>query len=314
MKILVTGGAGFIGSNVAERMRAEGHRVVVLDNLSTGSSENLHDGDAFYEADITDADAVRRIFEAERPDVVSHHAAQIDVRRSTHDPQFDARVNVIGSITVLEAAREFGVKKFIYASTGGAIYGEPAYVPADENHPVQPISQYGISKHTVEHYLYLYGKLYGLPWTVLRYANVYGPRQTPHGEAGVVAIFAGLLLAGKQPTIFGRGDKTRDYCFVGDVVEGNVLALSKGEGEIVNLGTGVPTTDREVFDAVRDAVGATGIEPIYGDERLGEVRHIHLDPSRAEAVLGWTARVPFRVGVARSVDFYRDYFSRHPHR
>ncbi|MBW3622448.1 MAG: GDP-mannose 4,6-dehydratase [Armatimonadetes bacterium] len=312
MKILVTGGAGFIGSNVAERMLADGHSVAVLDNLSTGSRENLIEGVAFHEADITDAEAIRRIFEAEQPEVVIHHAAQIDVRRSTRDPQFDARVNVIGSINLLEAAKESGMKKFIYASTGGAIYGEPDYVPADEKHPIQPISQYGISKHTVEHYLFLYGQNFNLPWTVLRYANIYGPRQTPHGEAGVVAIFAGLLLAGKQPMIFGKGNKTRDYCFVGDIVEGNVQALTKGEGEIINLGTGVPTTDQEVFDAVRDAVGASDIEPIYTEERVGEVRHIHLDASKAKATLGWEAKVNFREGVERSVGFYREYFRTHP--
>ena len=311
MKILITGGAGFIGSNVAERMFADGLQVVVLDNLTTGSRENLQPGATFCEADIGDREAVRAIFEREKPDYVAHHAAQIDVRRSTRDPQFDAAVNIIGSLNVIEAAADTKVKKLVYASTGGAIYGEPEYLPADEKHPIQPISQYGISKHTVEHYLYLYGQLYGLPWTVLRYSNVYGPRQTPHGEAGVVAIFAGQLLRGQRPTIFGEGDKTRDYCFVGDIVEGNVRALTAGDGQIVNLGTGVPTTDREVFDAVRDAVGAQGIEPIYGDERLGEVRHIYLDAARAREELGWEAKVSFREGVRRSVDFYRDYFSRH---
>jgi UDP-glucose 4-epimerase len=267
-------------------------------------------GATFYEADIRDADRIQSIFETEKPDYVAHHAAQIDVRKSTQVPTFDAEVNVIGSLNVIRAAVDHGVRKFIYASTGGASYGEPEYTPCDENHPIRPISQYGISKHTVEHYLFLYGKLQGLSWTALRYANVYGPRQTPHGEAGVVAIFAGQFLTGQRPRIFGK-NSTRDYCFVGDIVEGNVKALTRGDGEIFNLGTGVPTTNQEVFDAVRDAVGTPDIEPIYEDPRPGEVQHIHLDASKAKAGLRWEAQVNFREGVARSVAFYREYFGSH---
>jgi UDP-glucose 4-epimerase len=308
LKILVTGGAGFIGSNVAERMLSEGMEVAILDNISTGLRENLMEKAAFHEADIRDKEAVFSVFEKEKPDYVAHHAAQIDVRKSTNEPQFDATTNIVGSINVIEAAVKCGVKKFVYASTGGAIYGEPNYVPADENHPIQPICQYGISKHTVEHYLYLYGKLYGLPWTVLRYSNVFGPRQTPHGEAGVVAIFAGLLLTGKRPTLFGKGDSTRDYCFVGDIADGNFRALTAGDGEIFNLGSGVETSLQEVFETVRDAAGASDIEPIYAEERLGEVHRIYLDASKAKAGLGWEAKVGFKEGVSRSIDFYRSYF------
>jgi UDP-glucose 4-epimerase len=311
LKILITGGAGFIGSNVAERMLADGLQVVLVDNLSTGLRDNILPGTTFYEADLRDKDALQSIFQKEKPDYVAHHGAQIDVRKSTRDPQFDAEVNIIGSLNVILAAVESGVKKFVYASTGGAIYGDPEYVPSDEKHPIQPISQYGISKHTVEHYLFLYGKLYGLPWTVLRYANVYGPRQTPHGEAGVVAIFAGQFLTGKQPRIFGK-TATRDYCFVGDIVEGNVKALTQGEGDIFNLGTGVATTNQEVFEGVREAVGATDIEPIYEDPRPGEVQHIYLDASKAKEGLGWEAKVNFREGVSRSVAFYREYFTANP--
>jgi UDP-glucose 4-epimerase len=310
LKIIVTGGAGFIGSNVAERMLADGLQVVIMDNISTGMRENLMPDATFYEADIRDAERINSIFASEKPDYVAHHAAQIDVRKSTQDPAFDAEVNIIGSLNVIRAAVEHGVKKFVYASTGGAIYGEPEYVPSDEKHPIQPISQYGISKHTVEHYLFLYGKLQGLPWTVLRYANVYGPRQTPHGEAGVVAIFAGQFLTGKRPRIFGKGS-TRDYCFVGDIVEANVKALTRGEGDIFNIGTGVATANQEVFDAVRDAVGTPDIEPIYEDPRSGEVQHIYLDASKAKEGLGWEAKVNFREGVSRSVAFYREYFSTH---
>jgi len=218
MRILVTGGAGFIGSHVVDRYVADGHHVAIIDNLSTGFEENINPQAVFYKVDITDQQAVAEVFEKERPEIVNHHAAQMDVRRSVADPAFDAVTNIVGSIHLIENAVRTNVSKFIYASTGGAVYGEPRYLPADEDHPINPLSQYGISKHTVEHYLQLYQVNDGLTYTVLRYGNVYGPRQNPHGEAGVNAIFAGLMLAGKQPTIFGDGSKTRDYVYVSDVV------------------------------------------------------------------------------------------------
>lgn len=309
LRILVTGGAGFIGSNVVDRFIEDGHSVAVVDDLSTGFRENVNPSARFYEVDIRDREALGRVVREERPEVVCHHAAQMDVRRSVREPEFDAQVNILGSLNVITASLEVGVKKIIYASTGGAVYGEPMYRPVDEKHPVVPISQYGISKHTVEHYLQLYSVNCGLRFTALRYGNVYGPRQTPHGEAGVVAIFTGLLLEGKRPTIFGQGDKTRDYVYVGDVVMANVLALERGDGGIYNIGTGVPTTDQEVFDAVRDAVGAD-VEPIHGDERLGEVRHIHLDASLAKKELGWEPTVAFRDGVRMVVDYYRRWLAK----
>jgi len=304
LKILVTGGAGFIASNVVDRFIASGHSVAVVDDLSTGFRHNLNPAARFYEIDIRSRQAVAEVMQKERPEVIDHHAAQMDVRRSTREPEFDAEVNILGSINLITEAIAAGARRFVYASTGGAVYGDPQYLPADEKHPVVPISQYGVSKHTVEHYLHLYSLHTGIKYVVLRYGNVYGPRQTPHGEAGVVAIFTGRLLEGKRCTIFGKGDKTRDYVFVDDVVRANEIALERGDGGIYNIGTGVPTTDLQVFEAVRDAVGVDS-EPVFADERPGEVRHIHLDASKAKAELGWTPTVTFREGVRRAVEYYR---------
>ncbi len=304
MRIIVTGGAGFIGSHVVDRFLDLGHEVAIIDNLVTGRRENLNPKAEFSEVDITDEAGVAAAFQSFRPEVVSHHAAQIDVRRGVAEPVYDANINIIGGIRVVQAAMAAGVGKFIYASTGGAVYGNPEYLPCDEKHPAQPISPYGISKHTLEHYLYLYGILEGLNYTTLRYANVFGPRQNPKGEAGVNAIFTGLMLKGETPTIFGAGDKTRDYVFVSDVAEANVLALDRGQGEIINIGTGIETTDQEVYDAIAEAVGFD--QPAnYSPERKGEVRHIALNCDRAREVLGWTPRVSFREGVARTVAHVR---------
>ncbi len=304
MRILVTGGAGFIGSHVVDRYVADGHHVAIIDNLSTGFEENINPQAVFYKVDITDQQAVAEVFEKERPEIVNHHAAQMDVRRSVADPAFDAVTNIVGSIHLIENAVRTNVSKFIYASTGGAVYGEPRYLPADEDHPINPLSQYGISKHTVEHYLQLYQVNDGLTYTVLRYGNVYGPRQNPHGEAGVNAIFAGLMLAGKQPTIFGDGSKTRDYVYVSDVVEANVLALAKGDNDIFNIATGIQTTDQEVFEAIAAATGFTG-RPIYGQERKGEIRHSALDITKARRKLGWEPKVPFAEGSRLTVEAVR---------
>ncbi len=218
MKILVTGGAGFIGSNLVDRYLTEGHQVAIVDNLATGRRGNINSQASFHEVSITDEDALRGVFEAERPEVVNHHAAQMDVRRSVREPQFDAQTNIIGTLNVIEAARALGARKLIFSSSGGAIYGEADIIPTPETAPLQPISHYGASKLAAEVYFALYGRLFRMEYTVLRYANVYGPRQNPHGEAGVNAIFANMMLRGERPTIFGAGDKTRDYVFVGDVV------------------------------------------------------------------------------------------------
>ena len=231
MKILVTGGAGFIGSHIVDRYLQEGHEVAVVDDLSTGRRENLNPAASFHRVSITDERALRRVFEDERPEVVNHHAAQMDVRRSVAEPQFDAQTNIIGVINVIEAALAVGAHRFIFASSGGAIYGDAPIRPTPEDAPLAPISHYGASKLAGEVYFGLYRRLHSIPTTILRYANVYGPRQNPRGEAGVNAIFANLMLRGERPTIFGRGDKTRDYVYVSDVVEANVRALHRGFSE-----------------------------------------------------------------------------------
>ena len=306
MRILVTGGAGFIGSNIADALIHEGHEVAILDNLETGFRKNVNPKARFYEHDIRDAAAVDRIFDEFRPEMVDHHAAQMDVRRSTRDPVYDAQCNILGSLNLILAAARTGVKRFLYVSTGGAVYGEvpQADLPVQEDYPVNPLCQYGISKHTVEHYLFLYRRLYGLSYVVLRYPNVFGPRQTPHGEAGVVSIFTGLLLAGKPCTIFGDGSKTRDYMFIADVVRANLLALATDYIGILNIGSGIGTSDQEVYDAVAAAVGVQS-KPVYADVRPGEVMHICLDARRAKQMIAWQPTVRFREGVQQTVQYIR---------
>jgi UDP-glucose 4-epimerase len=305
VKILVTGGAGFIASHVADRFIADGHDVVIVDNLATGFRENVNPKARFYELDIRDP-KVADVFAKERPDVVDHHAAQMDVRRSVREPLYDAEVNVLGTLRLLELSREVGVKRWIYVSTGGAVYGEPQSLPVREDHPINPLSPYGATKHTPEHYLFIYRQLHGLQSVVLRYANIYGPRQSPHGEAGVTAIFSENMLLGKPCTLFGDGSKTRDYVFIEDVVRANVAALSKGDGGVFNIGTGRATTDFEIFDLVRKAVGKPDLEPLYGDKRPGEIDHIHLANERARDGLGWVPEVSLEDGVRRSAAFYRE--------
>ncbi len=305
MKILVTGGAGFIASHIVDRYLQLGHQVTVIDNLSTGRRENLNPAAKFYEVDITNANRVAEVFAAERPQIVNHHAAQMDVRRSVAEPIFDAETNIIGSLNVIHSALQVGSKKIIYASTGGAIYGELEYSPADEQHPIRPLSPYGISKHSVEHYLYLYQHLEGLDFTVLRYSNVYGPRQNPHGEAGVVAIFGKQMLAGQQPTIFGDGTDTRDYVFVSDVVEANLLALEAGSGEIFNISTAQATTVQQIFNFIAQASGYEG-EPNYAPPRPGDLRHNALDAAKAQRLLGWTPKMNLSEGIALTVEYLRE--------
>lgn len=304
MRILVTGGAGFIGSNVVDRFVALGHDVAVFDDLSSGFREFVHPKARLVVGDLADAAAVDAAIADFRPEIVDHHAAQIDVRKSVSDPVFDARVNVLGSIGLLQACTRHGVRKVIYASTGGALYGEGRQLPAPEDHPVNPEAPYGASKHTVEHYLYIWKLLHGLDYTVLRYPNVYGPRQNPHGEAGVNAIFIGLMLEGKRPRIFGDGHAVRDYLFVDDVVEANVLALQRGSGEMLNIGTGVGTS---VNDIVRELKAILDFreDAIHEPPRAGEIQRIYLDASRAKQVLGWQPRVTFAEGLRRTVDWSR---------
>jgi UDP-glucose 4-epimerase len=303
VKVLVTGGAGFIGSHLSDRLLAAGHEVAIVDNLATGKRENLPPDAAFHEVDIR-SEELGKAFEREKPEAVCHLAAHIDVTRSVRDPAYDASVNILGALNVLECCRRYSVRKVLYAGTGGALFGEPSYLPVDESHPVDPISPYGVSKHTVEHYLFAYRHNFGLQYTVLRYPNVYGPRQDPHGEAGVVAIFSLQLLSGVRPTIFGDGTKTRDYCYVGDIVNANMLALNTQVCGVYNLGRAIEVSDLEIFEAVRDAVG-TDVVPIFGEKRPGEVEHIALDASRARADLGWEWEVDLSEGVGEAVAFYR---------
>ena len=304
MRILVTGGAGFIGSNVADRFLELGHEVAAFDDLSTGFEEFVDPRVKFYRGDLDDPGAVERCVADFRPEIVDHHAAQIDVRKSVSDSLRDARVNILGSIGLLQACTRHGVRKVVYASTGGALYGEGRQLPATEDHPVNPESPYGASKHTVEHYLHLWRLLHGLDYTVLRYPNVYGPRQNPHGEAGVNAIFIGLMLEGRRPRIFGDGNAVRDYLYVSDVVDANVLALENASGEMANLGTGVGTS---VNDIVRElnAILSTKLDAIHDPPRPGEVQRIYLDASRAKRVLGWTPKVTFSEGLRRTVEWSR---------
>ena len=304
MRILVTGGAGFIASHVVDRFIERGHEVAVLDNLSSGFRALVNPAARFYQADLTDAAAVERCFAEFRPEGVDHHAAQIDVRRSVDDPVFDAGTNILGALGLLQACTRHGVRKFVYASTGGALYGEGRTLPATEEHPVNPESPYGVSKHTLEHYLYLWKLLHGLDYTVLRYPNVYGPRQNPHGEAGVNAIFILLMLQGRRPHIFGTGEQVRDYLYVTDVVEANERALALGSGEMVNLGTGIGTSVNDIFRELKTIVGFTG-EPVYEAARPGEVQRIYLDATRARQVLGWTPSVSFHDGLVKTVEWSR---------
>jgi UDP-glucose 4-epimerase len=304
VRILVTGGAGFIGSHVVDRFVALGHEVAVFDDLSTGFREFVNPKARFYRADLSDAQAVEACVAEFRPDIVDHHAAQIDVRHSVSDPRHDARINILGSLALLESCSRHAVRKIVYASTGGAIYGEGRHLPATEEHPINPEAPYGASKHTVEHYLYIWKLLHGLDYTVLRYPNVYGPRQNPHGEAGVNAIFIGLMSKGQRPRIFGSGEQLRDYLYVGDVVEANQLALDRGSGAMVNLGRGIGVSVNDIFRELKALLDFEG-DPIYEPPRPGEVQRIYLDASQAVALLGWEPRVSFPEGLRRTVEWVR---------
>jgi Nucleoside-diphosphate-sugar epimerases len=304
-KILVTGGAGFIGSHVVDLFLSKGYEVVVLDDLSTGRLSNLNPQAKFYQMDIR-SPQVRDVFATERPEYVSHHAAQMDVRRSVAQPLFDADVNILGSINLIECAREFEVEHFIYISSGGAAYGEPERLPCDEAHPINPICPYGASKHTVEHYLYMYRANYGLKYTVLRYPNVFGPRQNPHGEAGVVAIFTGKMLANEPALVNGDGEQTRDFVYVGDCASANYLAVTvEHQSGIYNLGWGCPTSINDIFFALAKATGYS--HPIqHGSAKVGETRHIYLDAKKAARELGWTPTVTLEQGLEKTVSYFKD--------
>lgn len=303
-KILVTGGAGFIGSHVVDLFIANGYEVVIVDDLSTGRASNLNPAAKFYKMDIRDP-KIREVFETEKPDYVSHHAAQMDVRRSVVQPLFDADVNIVGSINLIEAAKAVNLKRFIYISTGGAVYGEPERVPVEETDPINPICQYGASKHTVEHYLFMYHYNYGLKYTVLRYPNVFGPRQDPHGEAGVVAIFTGKMMAGEQVVINGDGEQTRDFVYVGDCARANLLAATvEHQPGIYNIGWGLPTSVNDIFNTLAKVTNYP-LPVQYGPAKVGETRHIYLNASKARKDLGWVPTISLEEGLTRTVEYFK---------
>jgi UDP-glucose 4-epimerase len=304
MKIMVTGGAGFIGSHVVDALIANGHEVVVVDNLSTGRLSNLNPAATFYQVDIRSPE-LEEVFEKERPQIVDHHAAQMDVRRSVEDPLFDADVNVLGSIKLIEYARKYDVERFIYISTGGAVYGEPEYLPCDEAHPINPICPYGASKHTVEHYLFMYQELYDLDYVILRYPNVYGPRQDPHGEAGVVAIFSGQMLDNAPVVINGDGKQERDFVYVEDCARANLLALTtKSSNTIFNLGMGKGITINEVYEKLKKITDYK-LEAKHGPAKAGETRRIFLEASKAGQYLDWKPETDLEDGLRKTVDYFR---------
>lgn len=308
MKVLVTGGAGFIGSHVTDQLIESGLEVVVLDDLSSGRHESVNPRARLYEADICAAE-LRALLAQERFDCVAHHAAQMNVRRSVDDPIFDARVNILGSLNLLQAAVASGVKKFVFASTGGAIYGEQLAFPADEMHQTWPMSPYGVAKLAVEKYLAFYAEVYGLSYAALRYANVYGPRQDPHGEAGVVAIFSQRLLAHEPAIINGDGGQTRDFICVEDVVRANVLAVTTDLCGVYNVGTGVETSVNALYASLAKHAGST-LAPCYGPAKAGEQRRSVLDYRKLQSAANWTPEVSLDEGLRRTVAYFAAAASR----
>jgi len=303
MKILVTGGAGFIGSHIVDRLVQEGYEIAVVDNLSTGKRRQVNRAAKFYRTDIRSG-WLERVFRRERPVVVCHHAAQMDVRRSVRDPVFDAETNILGMLNVLRHAIKYGVRRVLFASSGGAVYGEPEKLPVSEDHPVRPASPYGISKAVGDEYLRYFREADGLEFVSLRYANVYGPRQDPHGEAGVVGIFTQKMLLGEQPIINGNGRQTRDFVYVDDVVEANVAALNTAAHGIYNVGTGRETSVNELFSLLAGLINPA-IREVHGPAKKGEQQRIALDASKFHRELDWEPKVSLEDGLARTVEYYR---------
>lgn len=304
MKILVTGGAGFIGSHIVDAYLRLGHDVSVIDNFVTGQRQNLNPQAKLFEVDIRDTEEVKRVFKAGRFSLVNHHAAQMDVRRSVSDPMYDASVNILGILNILECCVAGGVQRILFASSGGAVYGEQDYFPADEEHPTRPIAPYGVAKLSSEHYLFYYKAVYGLDSVSLRYANVYGPRQNPKGEAGVIAIFVSKMLAGEQPVINGDGKQTRDYVYVGDVVEANILALQHSGSDVFNIGTSVEIDVNTLFHHLKRATQSSCREE-HGETKKGEQLRSVLDTRKIQTALGWKPSVSLEEGLQRTVDYFK---------
>ncbi|NMB46097.1 MAG: NAD-dependent epimerase/dehydratase family protein [Firmicutes bacterium] len=298
-RVLVTGGAGFIGSHIVEALLSKGCQVAVVDNLSTGKREHVPSGVDFYRCDICSAE-LAAVFAAFQPEYIVHAAAQVHVGTSLEKPDIDAQTNILGSLNVLELARCYGCRRVVYSSSA-AVYGNPEYLPVDETHPLRPISPYGISKHTVEHYLYIYRELYDLDYVVLRYANVYGPRQDASGEGGVVAIFADRLLEGRSPIVYGDGEQTRDFVYVKDVALANVLALTVGGGHILNVSSGTETSIGELLGLLQAETGYQG-QVLYQDERPGEIRRSILCNRQLGKILNWKQEVDLVTGLKATVE------------
>ena len=302
MRVLLTGGAGFIGSHIADHLLVRGHEVAIVDDLSTGKRENVPGGALFYERDIQSGCA--EVFEEFAPQALCHQAAQMDVRRSVREPDFDAEVNVIGTLRLLENCIKHDVRRVVFASTGGAVYGEQREFPAPEDHPHYPVSPYGVSKLAGERYLHFYRTQYGISYAALRYANVYGPRQDPHGEAGVVAIFCGNLAAGRGSSINGTGEQTRDYVYVEDVVRANILAL---EGEApsgaYNIGTSIETSVNELYEILRETSGKD-LPPTHSPAKPGEQLRSSIDPTKASQVLDWRPETDLATGLKQTLRFF----------
>ena len=307
MNILVTGGAGFIGSHIADVFIGKGAKVIIIDNLSTGRKENINKKAKFYKMDIC-SPSVEQVFMREKIDIVNHHAAQINVMEAVKDPVFDARINIVGSLNILENCVKYKVKKIIFASSGGAIYGEGNdTLPFNEFNQPLPISPYGISKFTVEQYLKYYQELYNLNYTILRYSNVYGERQNPEGEAGVISIFTLRMLKGINPIIYGDGKQLRDYVYVGDVVRANLLAINKGTNQILNIGTGIPTSVNVLYKKLKKIIKFSG-RPRYESCRKGEILKNYLNISKARKILKWTPEINLEQGLKSCLDYYKGEF------
>lgn len=303
MKILVTGGAGFIGSNIVDELIEKKHKVVIVDNLATGNIKNVNKKAKFYKVSVCDKKKIDEIFKKEKIDIVIHHAAQLDVRKSVENPCFDADVNIKGALNILEACKNTKVKKIIFASSGGTIYGECGTKAPDEKSFANPLSPYGVAKLSVEHYIKAYSALYGLKYTILRYANVYGPRQDVNGEAGVVAIFIGRMTANKEVFIFGNGKQLRDYVYVKDVVSANIKSLTKGNNEIINIGTQKTFSVNQLVKEL-SVITSYKNKPIFKPKRNGELFKSFLNISKAKKVLNWEPKVSIKEGLKNTVEYF----------
>lgn len=301
-RILVTGGAGFIGSQITNELLRLGHEVAVVDNLSSGYLDNTNKAAKFYKMDLADRN-LSRVFEEEKPEIIFHCAAQISVSNSVKSPINDANINVISTLNMLENAKRYKSKKIIFSSTGGAIYGEPQYLPCDEDHKINPMSPYGLSKYVAEQYVKLYHRLYGLNYIIFRYSNVYGPYQNPNSEAGVIAIFCRMMLDNSKISIFGSGNQERDFIYISDVVAANLLALDTGKNGVYNVGSSEGTTINKIFILLSE-IFKYNAEPSRQPPRDGDIEKIHLSNSRIKTELGWDHRVPLEQGIRMTTEYY----------